>query len=203
MIDTVTLIAFIPAALALNLTPGADMMFCAAQGLKGGARAGWLASGGVAVGGMTHGLLAGLGLAALIAAHPALFEIIRWVGVAYLLRLAWGALRDTGAAGPEAQARTAHPFRDALLVNLSNPKVILFNLAFVPQFTDPTQPILPQFLIFAAILCTGGLVVNGFAGVVAGMARGRVSGRLSRLPGRISALVFTALALRLILQERA
>ncbi|MAC80301.1 MAG: threonine transporter RhtB [Rhodobacteraceae bacterium] len=203
MIDTVTLIAFVPAALALNLTPGADMMFCAAQGLKGGARAGWLASAGVAVGGMTHGLLAGLGLAALIAAHPALFEIIRWVGVAYLLRLAWGALRQTGAAGPQAQARAAHPFRDALLVNLSNPKVILFNLAFVPQFTDPAQPILPQFLTFAAILCTGGLLVNGLAGAVAGVAKGRVGGRLSRWPGRISAVVFSALAIRLILQERA
>ena len=203
LIDPVTLLAFLPAALALNLTPGADMMFCAAQGLNDGPRAGWLASAGGALGGMVHGLAAGLGLAALIAANPVLFEVIRWVGVAYLLRLAWVTWRQAARLDPGRAPRSARPFRDGMLVNLSNPKVILFVLAFVPQFADPSRPVLPQFLVFAAILSLGGLVINGLAGALAGAAMGRVGGRLARLPGRISALVFTGLALKLILQERA
>ena len=88
MIDPVTLAAFVPIALALNLTPGPDMAFCVAQGMGRGARAGWAASAGVALGCMVHVTVAGMGLGAFLAAHPAAFDAIRWAGVAYLLGLA-------------------------------------------------------------------------------------------------------------------
>ena len=94
------LLAFVPAGLALNLTPGADMMFTLAQGLKGGPRAGMAANAGIAVGGMVHTVIAGLGLGALVAAHPLAFDVIRWAGVAYLLWLArrlWSSHRLTEA----------------------------------------------------------------------------------------------------------
>ena len=90
MIDTVTLLAFVPAALALNFTPGADMMFCFGQGLRSGARPAMAASAGVSVGAFIHVMLAGLGLGAAVAAVPWMFDAIRWIGVAYLLYLAWG-----------------------------------------------------------------------------------------------------------------
>ena len=76
-----TLLPFIPAALALNLTPGADMMFCLGQGLRGGARAGRAANLGIACGRAVQVLLAGLGLGALVAAYPWAFDAIRWLGV--------------------------------------------------------------------------------------------------------------------------
>jgi len=206
-IDTLTLLSFIPAALALNLTPGADMMFCLGQGLRGGARAGMAANFGIAAGGMLQVVLAGLGLGALVQAHPLAFDAIRWLGVGYLLVLAWQALRGGALkAGEVAEARAIGTvFRQALLVNLFNPKVILFILAFLPQFVDPARPVLAQFLTLGAVFCVGGLAVNGVVGVMAGGIGARLarSQGLTRTLGRVSALIFVGLAVRLAVMERA
>ena len=108
MIDPVLFLAFVPAALALNLTPGADMMFCFAQGMKGGPRAAIAASAGISRRSMVHVLLAGLGLGALVAAFPWLFGAIRWVGAAYLAWLAWKTFRTplvVAEAPPPADRR--------------------------------------------------------------------------------------------------
>ena len=205
-VEPLTLLAFIPAGLALNLTPGADMMFCLGQGLKSGRRAAMAANFGIAVGGMVHTLLAAFGLGALIAAHPAAFEAIRWLGVGYLLWLAVAALRASPFAA-EAQVTptsTARAFWQGLMVNLLNPKVILFILAFLPQFVDPSRPILPQFLTLGLVFSLGGLLVNGAVGMFAGSIGQRLarSADLSKLLGRISASIFGALALRLALMPR-
>lgn len=205
-VEPLTLLAFIPAGLALNLTPGADMMFCLGQGLKSGRRAAMAANFGIAVGGMVHTLLAALGLGALVAAHPSAFEAIRWLGVGYLLWLAIGALRSSPfAAEPQVQrTSTAKAFCQGLMVNLLNPKVILFILAFLPQFVDPTRPILPQFLTLGLVFSFGGLMVNGAVGLFAGSIGQRVarSAGLAKWLSRISASIFGALALRLALMPR-
>lgn len=202
MIDPLTLLAFLPAGLALNLTPGADMMFCLGQGLRNGHRAAWAASAGIALGAFVHAAIAGLGLAALLAAAPWAFEVIRWAGVAYLLWLALQTLRRAGE--PQAGARSGgKAFRTALIVNLTNPKVALFVLAFVPQFVDPAAgPVVLQFLIFGAVLSTGGFVINGLVGVFAGSLGQRLA-KGSRMLDYITAGIFSALALRLAILERA
>jgi threonine/homoserine/homoserine lactone efflux protein len=206
-VDPQTLLAFIPAGLALNLTPGADMMFCLGQGLKSGRNAAMAANFGIASGGLVHTLLAALGLGALVAAHPAAFEAIRWLGVGYLLWLAFGALRGSPfATTPDvALTTTAKAFRQGLLVNLLNPKVILFILAFLPQFVDPTRPILPQFMTLGVVFSLGGLVVNGAVGFFAGSIGQRVarSKGVATWLSRISATIFGALALRLALMPRS
>jgi threonine/homoserine/homoserine lactone efflux protein len=206
IVDPVLLVTFVPACLALNLTPGADMMFCLGQGLRAGPRAAMAANLGIGLGCMVHTLLAGLGLGALVAAHPMAFDVIRWVGVGYLLWLAIQTLRaPLGGQVAGAQAKSVRSvFADALVVNLLNPKVILFILAFLPQFVDPVQPVLPQFLFLGAILALGGLIVNGLVGLFAGGlgARLAASARLARWLSRISALVFVGLATRLALMER-
>ena len=206
-VEPLTLLAFAPAGLALNLTPGADMMFCLGQGLKSGRRAAMAANFGIALGGMVHVTLAALGLGALVAAHPAAFEAIRWLGVGYLLWLAVGTLRSSPFAA-EASVEivpAARVFLQALVVNLLNPKVILFILAFLPQFVDPARPILPQFLTLGLVFCFGGLIVNGAVGLFAGSIGQRVarSANLSRWLSRISATIFGALALRLALMPRS
>ena len=205
-VEPLTLLAFIPAGLALNLTPGADMMFCLGQGLKSGRRAAMAANFGIAVGGMVHTLLAALGLGALVAAHPSAFEAIRWLGVGYLLWLAISALRSSPfAAEPQVRrTSTAKAFWQGLMVNLLNPKVILFILAFLPQFVDPTRPILPQFLTLGLVFSFGGLMVNGAVGLFAGSIGQRVarSAGLAKWLSRISATIFGALALRLALMPR-
>ncbi|MCG7520247.1 LysE family translocator [Ruegeria sp. Ofav3-42] len=206
MIETVTLLAFIPAAIALNLTPGADMMFCFGQGLRSGAKPAIAASAGISAGAMVHVLVAGLGLGAAVATMPWLFDVIRWMGVAYLLYLAWGAFRN-GAVSADAPTRpTRFAFRDGLIVNLTNPKVILFVLAFIPQFVNPAAgSILLQFLIFGSIIALGGFVINGLVGIFAGGA-GKVlisNPRASRIMGWVTGGIFAALAVRLAIMERA
>ncbi len=205
LVDPLVLLAFLPAALALNLTPGADMMFCLGQGLRGGWRAGQAANLGIAAGGMVHVTLAALGLAAVLKAHPAAFEAVRWAGVAYLLWLAWKALK----AGPVRPARVApasvaRVFREALVVNLLNPKVALFILAFLPQFVDTARPVVPQFLTLGLVFSAGGLVVNGLVGGFAATIGGRLarSDTMSRWLGRTSAAIFGLLALRLAVMQR-
>jgi threonine/homoserine/homoserine lactone efflux protein len=206
MIDPILLLTFIPACLALNLTPGADMMFCLGQGLRSGPRAAMAANLGIGLGCMVHTLLAGLGLGAVVQAHPVAFDAIRWLGVAYLLWLAAQALRNP----IDLQARDvaadplAKVFRDALIVNLLNPKVILFILAFLPQFVDPARAVLPQFLMLGAILAFGGLVINGLVGGFAGGIGRKLAGSVTLahwLP-RVSAAIFAGLAARLAVMQR-
>ncbi|WP_296761656.1 LysE family translocator [Sediminimonas sp.] len=204
MIEPATLLAFVPAALALNLTPGADMMFCLGQGMRAGARPALAASAGISAGVFVHALAAGLGLRALIAALPGALEAIRWAGVAYLLWLAFGALRAglvTGG-GDALSARAA--FRQGLAVNLANPKVILFVLAFVPQFVDPARPVMAQFAGLGAVLALGGFAVNAGVGLSAGGLGRRMAGSaaFARGAGWLSAGIFAALAVRLAVFQK-
>jgi len=202
-VDPWVLLAFVPAGLALNLTPGADMMFTLAQGLRGGPKAGMAANAGIAVGGLVHTLVAGLGLGALVAAHPMAFDAIRWGGVAYLLYLAVQSLRAGPLAvrGALAARSLGRVFTDGLVVNLLNPKVILFILAFLPQFVDPARAVLPQFLVLGLVFSLGGFVVNGIVAVFAGGAGQRLAGSavFARWLGRVGAVIFAGLALRLAL----
>lgn len=197
IVDPLTLAAFVPAALALNLTPGADMMFCLAQGMRGGPRPAIAASAGISAGSMVNVALAGAGLGALVASMPGLFEAIRWAGVAYLL---WLAVRTPLGAARAPAVHPARAFRDGFLVNISNPKVILFILAFVPQFVDPSRgAVLAQFLVLGSVIALGGFVVNAGVGWGAGgigrvLARDR---RVERWLRRVSASVFGLLAVRL------
>jgi threonine/homoserine/homoserine lactone efflux protein len=152
-----------------------------------------------------HVTLAALGLAALLQAHPMAFEAVRWTGVGYLL---WLAVRTLRSAPAQATAVTAAPvariFRDALMVNLLNPKVIFFILAFLPQFVDPARPVVPQFLILGVVFSAGGLLVNGLVGGFAASIGHRLakSDTMTRWLGRISAGIFGLLALRLAVMER-
>lgn len=205
IVEPQVLLAFATAGLALNLTPGADMMFTLAQGLRSGPRAAMAANAGIAVGGLVQTLVAALGLGALVAAHPLAFDLIRWAGVAYLLVLAVQALRSGPVAARTVAAQsTLRVFFNAMLVNLLNPKVILFILALLPQFIDPARPVLPQFMLLGLVFACGGFIVNGTVGLFAGSIGQRLaqSAALARWLGRASAVIFTGLALRLALMQR-
>ena len=206
MVEAMTLLAFIPAALALNLTPGVDMMFCLGQGLRAGPQQALAASAGISVGSMVHVALAGLGLGAAVTALPWFFDVIRWVGVIYLLWLALGAIRGGTVRIEPIEMPATRSFRAGLLVNLTNPKVILFVLAFIPQFVNPAVgSVLGQFLIFGAVLAVGGFVINGVVGVFAGGIGQQLTGssRLARWLRWASGGIFAALAMRLAVLERA
>ena len=204
MIDPLILLAFLPAGLALNLTPGPDMLFCLAQGTRGGARPAIAASAGISTGSMVHVTLAGLGLGWLVTEYPILFDVIRYAGVAYLIWLAWRTFTSPLGATDSPPVHPARAFRDGLIVNLTNPKVILFILAFVPQFVDPTAAVLPQFLAFGAMIAIFGFFINAAVGVFAGgigqhMAK---NPRFEAVLRWITATIFGALAFRLLLEDK-
>ena len=203
MIDWNSLWIFVPVALALNLTPGADMLFCLAQGAKSGPRAGIAASFGIATGSFLHALAGGLGLAALLAAYPAAFEVVRWSGVSYLVYLAINAFRsidDLASPASVDKANMWKAWREGIFVCLFNPKVAIFILALVPQFVDPARgSVLVQFLIFGTILNIGGTIINAAVGMFAGQM-GQFLARTpsaQKLFGMLSSLIFIGLAIKL------
>ncbi len=196
------------AGLALNLTPGADMMFCLSQGLRSGRRTGIAASLGIATGSIIHVLLAAFGLAALIAANPVAFEFLRWAGVAYLVWLAVQTLRNPVQVNLPEDARRSQParaWRDGVLVNLLNPKVIVFTLAFLPQFVDPQRgSTVLQFLLLGLVLNITGTTVNSLVGIGGGSLRGLLVRNkwITQLLGYVSSIVFLGLAAKLAFERR-
>lgn len=199
-IDPWTMAAFLAASVALMVTPGPGMMFCIACGLAGGPRAGMAAGVGSAVGLMVHTGIAAAGLSAVLLALPGAYDAIRWAGAAYLLWLAWASW----TAGDDLEDRlgrrqVGRAFRRALLTNLLNPKVIVFMLAFLPQFSDPNiGPVWQQMLIFGLVVAVTGLVFDCLYGGLAGCLAARVR-KASRMMNKVSAIVFGGLAARIAL----
>ena len=139
--DWPVFVGFVVAGLALNIVPGADMTFIVASAARGGRRDGIVAALGIGAGTLVHMIAAVLGLSAILASSQAAFNLIKWLGAAYLLWVAVSLLRDgrrtEGPVGPPASGRRL--FRSAMLVNVLNPKVALFFLAFLPQFVEPSR----------------------------------------------------------------
>ncbi len=137
--DLPRLLTFALASFVLNITPGADMTFVAATSARGGRRSGIAAALGVGAGSLVHLAAAVVGLSALIASSQAAFTVLKWAGAAYLIYTAVSLLRS---GPPQAEATAparsdTELFRSGALVNMLNPKVGLFFLAFLPQFVDP------------------------------------------------------------------
>ena len=126
---------FLASGLLLNLTPGADVMFATASGLRSGPRVGAAAGLGVGLGGIWHVGLAALGITALLAALPAALVALKWLGAAYLLWLAWNSWNAGAASATEGGMTAAAAIRRGFLTNALNPKVALFILAFTTIFS--------------------------------------------------------------------
>ena len=201
-------IAFALAGLALNIVPGADMTFIIASAARGGRRDGITAALGVGAGTLVHISGAVLGLSAILASSEAAFTAIKWIGAAYLVYLAISLLVSGNSA--DSQPVATHKsgwnlFRAAILVNVLNPKVALFFLAFLPQFVD-TRGSVPAL----QILCLGlwfdlvGTLVNSVIAIVAASTAERLRGIawVKRAARYLAASAMAALALRLALAER-
>jgi threonine/homoserine/homoserine lactone efflux protein len=206
--DLPALLAFIAAGLALNLTPGPDMTYIAARGAAEGRRAGVLSALGVGAGCLVHTALVALGLAAVLAAAPIAYEAIRWLGAAYLLYIAWQIWRQGDAPPQLAPMERAGPWRvfwQGALINVLNPKVALFFLAFLPQFVDPgADHIALRLAILGFVFNFNGTLVNLAVGAMAGEAGRLLARRLAwwRWQNRAVALLLASLAARLALGGR-
>jgi threonine/homoserine/homoserine lactone efflux protein len=202
---------FVGAGLLLNLTPGPDMAYIGARAAAGGLRDGIAATLGITTGCVVHTLAAALGLSALLATSAAAFTLVKWCGAAYLLylgvRLLFATLRTRAPddARRVAPARPAAILREAFLINVFNPKVALFFLAFLPQFISADSP--HQALAFVLLGCLfnfNSLFVNLPVAWLASHAAGRlrVGGRPARALGGALGALFVLLAVRLAALER-
>lgn len=150
--DIPTLLLFSATVLPLIATPGPDMLFIAAQTLGRGAGAGLRATAGVCAGYLVHSMLAALGLAALIAASPPLFTLLRWAGVAYLAWLALRLLRSAMRPGDLQIDGDGHraEFRRGFLTAVLNPKGMMIYFAILPQFISRDGPAALQAIALSA-----------------------------------------------------
>lgn len=201
-------LAFFAVSVLLALAPGPDNLFVLLQSAMRGPGAGLRVVLGLCTGLLVHTAAVAAGLAALFAASATAFAVVKWLGAGYLVWLAWQALRapvldpDASAAAPgDGWAM----YRRGILMNLSNPKVAIFFLAFLPQFADAARgPIWPQVSVLGAIFIVATLLVFGgiawFAGSLGRQLRR--SPRIQQALNRIAGGVFLLLALRLAAAER-
>lgn len=200
--DTQSLILFMTAGLALNLTPGPDMLYVAARSAGEGRAAGIASALGIGAGTLVHIALVALGLAALLSAVPVAYTVIRFAGAAYLVYLGVRALmsREGIVARALTPASRRAIFRQGVITNVLNPKVALFFLAFLPQFIDPARgnPAL-QVIALGLLFDLSGTLVNLAVALGASGAAERLrrSSRAATVMRKVTGVVFIALGVRL------
>lgn len=198
-------VLFMAGALTLNIAPGPDMAFVLAQSTARGTHAGLLAALGIGAGCVVHVLLATFGLSAVLAASPLAFDIVRYAGAAYLLWIAIAMVRNPphlSEATPTVSA--IHTFRQGMLTNVTNPKVAIFFIAFLPQFVVPGPTAWAQFLLLGLSFNISGTLVCCLVALGGGALASRLRHHplMGRIMGWLSACVMLALAMRLVLADR-
>ena len=169
-----TLGAFVLTCLVIELTPGPNMAYLAVLSAGNGRRAGFAATLGIALGLLTVGVGAALGLAALISTSRLLYEALRWGGVAYLLWLAWDGWRDateTSPARTDGNGIESTVFTRGLVTNLLNPKAAVFYVAILPTFVDAMQPVLGQTVLLSILYVFVATTIHATIVSLAGTAR--------------------------------
>ena len=203
MINTESLITFILASTILAFAPGPDNIFVLTQSALYGKRPGIIITLGLCTGLIVHTTTVALGVAAIFMLSTSAFTILKLIGASYLLYLAWQAWK--ASANSLDSVTTILPsgaalYRRGIIMNISNPKIAIFFLAFLPQFADPAIGnmtfqlfilgcifIMVSLVVFSTIACLSGFIADYF----------KRSQRAQTILNRIAALVFTSLALRL------
>lgn len=168
-----SLLAFLLAAVVLAVTPGPGIAYVVARTVAGGRGEGLASCLGTAAGGMLHVLAAALGLSMVVAQSAVAFNLVKYVGAAYLVYLGVCMLlrtTPTGASPPPVAGGVGRAFVDGVVVEALNVKTALFFLAFLPQFAARSAPLVPQLVLLGSIC----VVLNTFVDVVAVFAARRM-----------------------------
>jgi threonine/homoserine/homoserine lactone efflux protein len=205
--DLTTLAAFVPAALAVVLAPGPDTMYVVTRSLGDGRAAGVVAGCGTATGVLLHTAAAVAGLAALLRASASAYTVVKYVGAAYLCYLGVRLLLsdesfDVGTA--ERTRSLAESYRRAVVINVTNPKVAVFVLAFFPQFVPAAADAPVQMSILGVVYAGLSLLYLAGVALFAGRVRTRLldSTRAGRAIKYLSGSVLIGFGVRLVLDER-
>jgi threonine/homoserine/homoserine lactone efflux protein len=201
-------IEFIVTTLIVVISPGVGALYTISAGLSRGARASIVAALGCTLGIVPHMLAAITGLAAILHTSALAFEIIKYLGVAYLLWMAWSTLRETGALNVEADRQEKTVVKvivESILINILNPKLSIFFFAFLPQFV-PADAVdaLSQMLGLSGVFMLATFVVFTIYGLFAAAMRAHVISRPAIMTWmrRTFAAAFVLLGVRLALTER-
>ena len=212
-----TLVAFFGVSVLLGLSPGPDNVFVLIQSAQRGWRLGLAVVLGLCLGIVVHTLAVALGLAAVFAASEVAFSVLKWCGAAYLVYLAIGAWRapvsvndsalaDAAASKPSASgAELLKMVGRGFVMNLTNPKVLIFFLAFLPQFANPALgPVAPQIFVFGAVFILSTFLVFGSIAIFSGVFGNLLlrSEKAQWWLNKLTAIVFVGLALRLATSQR-
>ena len=197
MPDPTTFGLFVAAALALLLVPGPAVFYVVARGVEGGRVAGLVSCVGIEVGTLAH---AAAGLSAILASSATAFTVVRWLGATYLvwlgLKRLFGRDEEDSPAALEPQP-LSRLFSQGVIVQVLNPKVALFFLAFLPQFVNPSRgDAWTQILVLGATLAALGLLTDGLYALLGGTASAalrRRGGRFRRVHRYFSGGVYLAL----------
>lgn len=200
-------LSFAVASFLLAIAPGPDNLFVLLQSAMHGARAGILVTLGLCCGVFCHTMLAAFGVAAVVAASPTLLMIIQCVGAAYLIYLAWGAWNAPvgGDAGQTATPRLGDwaLWRRGILMNVTNPKVLIFFLALFPQFlikgTTETAVMIQMLIMGVTFLACTLVVFSSVAWCAGTLADKLRSPTVQLVMNRVSAIIFVILAISTIL----
>ncbi|HEX2317314.1 MAG TPA: LysE family translocator [Thermomonospora sp.] len=203
-VDPQLLAVFTAATIIALVTPGPDMLFVLGCGVRGGARAGLLATVGVITGDALYIAAAAAGLAVLLTAFPVVFTVLRIAGAAYLIHLGVQMIRRRGDGQADDRAGTGmsgrRAFLNGVVSSMANPQTFTFMVAFLPQFIDPgAGPVWLQFAVLGAVLLVLEFLADGTVAVLAGRIGGWLRGRqaVRRRIDAATGTVFIGLGVRL------
>lgn len=208
MMDLSLMLSFLVVSVLLTLAPGPDILFVIAQSMSNGRRAGIMTALGLASGVIVHTLAAALGISAILYNSAFAFHIIKYAGALYLLYLAWQSVKE-GASPLAATAPVKQSgfrmYRTGVMMNVLNPKVSLFFLAFLPQFITPGSGNAPlHMMMLGGLFMIQAIILFSCVAVFAGLFGQKLLGRPSvgKYVNYGKAVLYAAIGVRLALSQK-
>lgn len=208
MLPLETIAAFFLASLLLALAPGPDNIFVLTQAALRGKFAGLAVTMGLCTGLIVHTSAVALGIAVIFKTSALAFTVLKTLGACYLLYLAWQAFRTSGGPiglGKKSDLTLPMFYRRGIIMNITNPKVSIFFLAFLPQFADPARgPLYLQIIFLGLIFIAATILVFGSISLLAGTIGDKLSHSAGArtIMNRIAGGIFVCLALKLLTIHR-
>lgn len=202
------MIAFFAASVLLALSPGPDNLFVLIHSAMYGPRTGIIVTAGLCTGLLFHTTIVALGISTLLKNSALAFTLLKVTGALYLLYLSWHSLRASlKSTGKQEQRKVTgfHLYQRGVIMNVTNPKVSIFFLSFLPQFTSPDYgPLLSQFFILGALFILSTILVFGMVSVFSSFISKNLIGseRAQKVMNRIAGAVFAGIALKLLITRQ-
>ncbi|MDD3814109.1 MAG: LysE family translocator [Desulfocapsaceae bacterium] len=208
MLSTETIITFFTTSLLLALAPGPDNIFVLTLSILRGRLAGIIVILGLCTGLIIHSSAVALGVAVIFQMSAVAFSLLKFIGAGYLVYLAWQAFRAAAKKIPSTSAKEVNYWKlynRGIIMNITNPKVSIFFLAFLPQFVNPSRGLISlQILLLGCLFILATIIVFGSIALLSGTLGQwlKRTDHIQTILNRIAGTVFLGLALKLITTER-